>query len=359
MEREEKDLFFKLCSFRTAGREEVEALLKSAATPAVLGHLFFNRMSAVAYGFLRKNDLLGRVNREFRNSLQGAHEQSLQKNARFFEAVQYVTHVLEAQSGLYAMLKGAVLCGRYPEGYRTANDIDLLVSPETVTEIGTRLKEVGFRQGHLRDGVFIHADRKEIIASKMMRGETIPYIRQVDWPGLPYIEVDLNFSLDYKNSRPDSLRSMLGAREKMDGTAGDIWTLCREDFFIHLCGHLYKEATTLPWIAMHRDMTLYKYSDIYLLLDEMTPGEIDRLFARATELDMKDICCFAILQTDQLFERVNAVAVARASQELSDRPGFMDRVISPTDRKIYRYQESRVAKRFFAKDRTALLKEML
>ena len=38
-----------------------------------------------------------------------------------------------------------------------------------------------------------------------------------------------------------------------------------EDFFLHLCAHLYKEATTLPWIEMHRDMTLYKYCDIYII----------------------------------------------------------------------------------------------
>ena len=46
MQRMEEQLFKRLCSFEE--QQFDEALLK-AATPTVLGHLFFNRMQAVAY----------------------------------------------------------------------------------------------------------------------------------------------------------------------------------------------------------------------------------------------------------------------------------------------------------------------
>ena len=81
------------------------------------------------------------------------------------------------------MLKGAVLCKKYPKGYRTSNDIDLLVCPERVTQIGKALIKEGFRQGDIRNGTFIPASRKEIIESRMTRGETIPYIKEVNLPG--------------------------------------------------------------------------------------------------------------------------------------------------------------------------------
>ena len=61
-------------------------------------------------------------------------------------------------------------------------------------------------------------------------------------------------------------------------------TLNKYDFFIHLCCHLYKEATTLPWVKMGRDMTFYKFCDIYMLMFAFLPIEIDKLFCRAKEL---------------------------------------------------------------------------
>lgn len=45
MTENEKRTFVKLCSFLSEDREELRALLKENATPAVLGRLFFNRMA--------------------------------------------------------------------------------------------------------------------------------------------------------------------------------------------------------------------------------------------------------------------------------------------------------------------------
>ena len=56
-----------------------------------------------------------------------------------------------------AMLKGAYLCIHYPAGYRTANDVDLLISPKDVTTIGNLLIASGFKQGTVKNGVFIPA----------------------------------------------------------------------------------------------------------------------------------------------------------------------------------------------------------
>ena len=50
MDAKEKNLFLKLCSFKTADYDDIAVLLQKAASPEVLGHLFFNRMQAVAYG---------------------------------------------------------------------------------------------------------------------------------------------------------------------------------------------------------------------------------------------------------------------------------------------------------------------
>ena len=110
MNKKEKELFKNLCSFREKMSDE---LLLGYATPEVLGHLFFNRMSAVAYGKLYYNGLLGKVNREFRNSLKSAYEQNAVKNESFFVCIQDLNSVLSEHKRKYAMLKGAFLCRYY------------------------------------------------------------------------------------------------------------------------------------------------------------------------------------------------------------------------------------------------------
>ena len=79
MTQKEIELFQSLCDFES---EHFDAFLLAYAGPAVLGHLFFNRMAAIAYGILKKHELLSNVNREFRNSLCMAYEQNRQKNVR-------------------------------------------------------------------------------------------------------------------------------------------------------------------------------------------------------------------------------------------------------------------------------------
>lgn len=355
MRTQEKELFKSLCSFKEEGFGES---LLDAATPTVLGHLFFNRMQAVAFGTLKKHGLLGKVNREFRNSLKGAYDQNVVKNNSFFQCVQLVEEALSACGCQYAMLKGAYLCKAYPEGYRTSNDIDLLVHPNDVTKVGNALLEAGFRQGNIRNGNFEPATRKEIIESKMMRGETVPYIKEVYYPGMRFLEVDINFSLDYKPGDTHLLEEMMG--NSVIERLGDfsVHTLRTDDFFVHLCSHLYKEATTLPWVEMMRDMTLYKYCDIYMLLDDADKEYIDFLFKRAGKLNMEKVCAFAVLQTAELFMFRNSYAVEIASKALGDDPDFIHRIISPKDKKEFIYTQRSVLERFFADNRKELLKEV-
>ena len=355
MNENEIKLFKSLCKYKDA---TMDNSLIEYASPEVLGHIFYNRMQGVAYDTLRKNDLLGKVNREFRNTIQAAYEQNVQRNQSFSKCVAMLSDILSQCSCQVAMLKGAYLCLHYPDGYRTSNDVDLLVLPQDVTEIGNLLTDAGFKQGHIRNGKFSPATRPEIIASKMMRGETVPYIKEVNLPFMNYFEVDINFSLDYKNGCSDILTDMLSKVYTQKQQEISIPTLNHVDFFIHLCAHLYKEATTLPWIKMHRDMTLYKYCDIYTLLSEMSVINIQQIFERAYELGLQKICAYAILETMELFDMECDFARLKALEAIADEPDFCLRIISPTDKKTYTYKTANTTTRFFMADRTIDLKEI-
>lgn len=354
MKEKEKQLFKALCKFREPFSN---SSLLEFATPSVLGYLFFNRMQGIAYDTLKKNSLLGKVNREFRNSLGAAYNQNVLKNDSFYKCVAMLYDILSTYKCNIAMLKGAYLCAHYPDGYRTSNDVDLLVLPRDVTTVGKLLSDAGFKQGNIRNGEFIPATRQEIIECKMMRGETVPYIKQVDLPFMKFFEVDINFSLDYKNGNDNALENMLSRVTLKNENGISIPTLDDVDFFIHLCAHLYKEATTLPWIEMKRDMTLYKYCDIYLLLSEMTKEQLQCVFERATELCMEKICAYAILETIGLFDIENSDTYLMANSAITNDPDFCLKVVSPKDKKSLIYQTPDVTERFFMESRADDLKE--
>lgn len=355
MNKKEKQLFKALCSFKA---DSFDKEMLDAAKPNVLGHLFFNRMQAIAYGTLKSNKALGLISREFRNSLRDAYEKNIRKNKDFYSSVKYLTEILEKCTCKYAMLKGAYLCQYYPEGYRTSNDIDLLVLPEDVTKIGKVLSDAGFMQGYIRNGEFEPATRKEIIESKMTRGETVPYIKKMNFEDMKYLEVDINFSLDYKTGQESVLRDIIDRVITKEVKEIKVKTLDECDFFIHLCSHLYKEATTLPWVEMRRDMTLYKYCDIYMLLEDMTQEAVKKIFDRCKELQMEKVCAFVIIQTSQLFDMENKYSVDISKKILGEDYDFIHRVFSPKDKKIYMYTEKNVFERLFADDRKKLLIEV-
>lgn len=358
MRKNEQDFFIELCNFTDPDIEKIEELVSDCATPCVLGYIFFNRMQAVAYGTLKDIGLINKVNREFRNSLASAYAQNVEKNESFFACLKKLSGILINYRGKYAMLKGAVLCGLYPSGYRTSNDIDLLVRAKDVTEIGTTLSLAGFRQGNIKNGEFIPATRKEIIESKMMRGETVPYILEVNLPYMKYLEVDINFSLDYKNGDDTIVDKIISDATEYIVEDIPVMSLNRFDFFIHLCSHLYKEATTLPWVKMKRDMTLYKFADIYYLLKDFTPEAIRDLFARAKELGMGDVCAFALIWTNELFRIDNEYAIRIAREILAGRESILDEVVNPAEKKTLMYYVSDVRSRFFADNRMAFLMEV-
>lgn len=362
MNHKEKELFMEMAGFKTASHDRLRELVGTAATPEVLGHIFFNRMQGISYGVLKENKVLGGINREFRNSLREAYEHNVTGNYSYYECVGYLNRILSSTDRKYAMLKGAVLCGLYPEGYRRANDIDILVHTRDISVIGNILLDNGFKQGHIINGRFEPAQRREIIESKMMRGETVPYIKRINLPEMKYLEVDINYSLDYKNSEKNTVDMLLNNTVNINIEGKKIRTLCGIDFFLHLCAHLYKEATVYPWIKMKRDMSLYKYSDIYMMLyDGKFYGDRpEKLFERAKELNLTDVLCFAVMQTAELFglDADKGDVISAAGHCINENEQILHTVINPAEKKTYIYRQKDIRKRFFNDNRTSLLKEI-
>ncbi|GHU35333.1 hypothetical protein FACS1894105_03830 [Clostridia bacterium] len=314
---------------------DIESLSNAFSTDLdyiyILGQLLYNRVGGVAYYVLGEMKQLEKLNREFRNTLKSIYHTNITMCNSFYKALYILGSVLSMVDFPYALLKGSFLSGLYLPGMRTSNDIDILINFRDITHITKLLSENGFIQGYLKNDVFIPATRTQIIASQMNRGETVPFVKEVNFEFMKYLEIDLNISLDFKPERDQSIVEKLleNTIAGIQTINGRLNTLATDDFLIHLCTHLYKEATVYNWVEFGRDQGLYKYLDIYLLLNKF--GNIIN-FEKINELGLQKECYYAFNGVSKLF----GVNISLDDLRVSDM-SFLNTITDVSARKMYRY----------------------
>lgn len=341
MDKKDISLILELCKFKSPDPERLAALIGECTDfPGVLGQLLYNRMGGAAYYTLEKCALLSDVNREFRNTLKAIYMSNRLQTDSFLKARDLLAGVLAGVDVPYALLKGGYLVGLYPNGLRTSNDFDLLVSQRDIKAIADCLRSSGFQQGYIRENRFIPATRAEILSSRMNRGETVPFIREIGLPMMPFCEVDINFSLDFQaRQHTDTVSVLLGRAEKRIETAsGWLFTLSPADFALHLCAHLYKEATVFNWVEMGRDLSLYKFSDLYLLLaDGLDAETAEQIARRAAEHGLQKECTYALRYTKELYGMENPKLDYLLETIVPTDLSFMKRILRPADNRVFQY----------------------
>ena len=102
-------------------------------------------------------------------------------------------------------------------------------------------------------------------------------------------------------------------------------------------------------------MTFYKFCDIYALLFDMTEEDVDLLVKAACEYGLTKELAYCLNAVDIFFDVTTKQGKALVTAFSN---GELDEVIAPTEKKIYRYSQGDIVKRFFAKDRMKLLNEV-
>lgn len=337
----ENDLVLHLCRFLDYDEAAIRAALDGGADmPAVLGQLLYHRMGGVAYETLKACGLLPSLNREFRNVLSSMRRSYEIQTDSYCKALAGLGALFASAPFPYAFLKGAYLISLYPKGLRTSNDFDVLVNPRDVTKLENLLKSGGFVQGYRKGDEFREASREEIITSRMNRGETVPFVKRVDLPFMNYAEIDINFSLDFKATGGTPLvGSLLERAERGIPTPkGALYTLSKADFLIHLCAHLYKEASIYHWVQMGRDLSLYKFCDIYLYVRRFLNGSFAGELARTIrQYGMQKECYYALSGTRRLFS-VQSEALDALLRQIQPRDSsYLRRIYDPAHRASYTY----------------------
>jgi hypothetical protein len=302
----------------------------------ILGKLLINRLGALAYHTFLTKELTTGINREFINTLKNAYISSNEKAVEFRNMLDELSSLLQKVTFSYALLKGSYLSQIYPKGTRTSNDIDIFIDETGIDALTNILLENGFCQGYVRQNHFVPATRAEIISARINRGETVPFIKTTSNKYHHFFEVDINTSFDYKvSAQKNILSKMLYQCERSIKTShGYLYTFSREDFIIHLCCHLYKEASTYPWVRFGRDQGLYKYIDIYTCILSESNYSWHKLIDRITALGFGNECHYAFAVLAQMyggvFEEVRA-----ALKQYSTSP--LNIIYDPTTQKTFCY----------------------
>lgn len=341
---DENNLILQLCKIYTYDKEKIQLLLNSNLDyPYILGQLLYNRLGGVAYTILRECDLLKELNREFRNSLEIVYNYNCIKQDSFCKTLDMLSAMFKSVDVSYALLKGAFLINVYDIGMRTSNDVDILVNQNQISEITDILKKNGFIQGNTRGGKFTKATRFEILSSRLNRGETVPFIKEVDYPFLKYLEVDINFSMDYKSDVNNNhmVEEFLKNTEMIIKTKqGYLPSLNRVYFFLQLCLHLYKEATVLNWVKMGRDVSLYKYMDIEVFIDKFFNMEfVNELITIVENLGLERECYYVLFYTKLLFSTRNENLDFALQSIIPNNLEYLCQIIDPENQKVYRFNE--------------------
>lgn len=337
----EQTVILELCKICDNNKVRLSELLTAEMDyPYILGQLMFNRIAPLAYVKLKEYDLLKGLNREFVNSLKNSYIVSKMTTDGFKTFLSSLSYILGSETKPYALLKGSYLASLYPYGTRTSNDVDLLIRKEDITYFADKFKSNGYEQGFIRGGEFVPATRKDIIESRLNNGETVPLIKESGLSNLKYFEIDLNFSLDYKAKQENDLVPVLLENRKalIETYKDNLPTLNHIDFFIYLCMHLYKEATIYDWVKRERDMTLYKFVDIYLFLKKFGDKDFtDKLAEKIIRYGFEKECYYAIVNTCRLFDICEENIGDLIKKITPDDLSYLNRVIYPAEKKTYAF----------------------
>lgn len=223
------------------------------------------------------------------------------------EYIKSISSMLCKSNIKHAFLKGSVLSNTiYPAGARASNDIDILVSKNSIDAVKKVLYELGFIQGEYNYKNDCVEEFSEYTIAKCLndRGETAPFIKVIDKIAIKTMDVDVNFSLDWNpNSNKEVVDFFLEERVLIPIDSNfSIYSLSKEHLFIQLCIHLYKDSALLNIVKKRKVLDLYKFVDLYLFAQNYFETiNIEKLFEDSIKYGFDKYVFFAINYTIKIF----------------------------------------------------------
>ena len=245
---------------------------------SLLGFILVNKIGGYFYNQCLKFDI--KLPKQIQSALFLTYSSYKVRNNILRKFIYKLSYELEAKHINHAFLKGSILSNSYLLDYKTciydigervSNDIDILISASDLTKVEKILTKLNFKQGYYdyKKNKIILFSRKEIINRRINRGETAPFILKTSNKIVPFIEIDLNFSVNETANDTLSNKLLNNTIAYLSIKNTYIRSLSKYDFVVFLIMHAYKEMNVLFMIKHNKDLLLYKFLDLYLLLKDI------------------------------------------------------------------------------------------
>lgn len=204
-------------------------------------------------------------------------------------------------------LKGSVLLDLIYTDYgtRTLNDLDFFVSKNDLKRLPKIMNNLGYIQGeyNVNDKTLTELSREDKLMWKVKMFNLPPFCNIHPEPTVDIISIDFTFGLSFSDKK-DINEKILST----DSILNNKKTLSNIDFFIHLCTHLYKEASNEAWENFAQDINLIKFCDVreyYYFLSKKIDN--DDIISRVNELGVEKAFSFSILYSSILYNDNNLI----------------------------------------------------
>ncbi len=271
----------------------------------ILGYLTYHRLAGLAYEKIKNLNVRNFDYPIYLNTYMINQSQKI----RTYEQNKWINIIsdeLNKKNIKYVFLKGAILNNTlFKYGSRVSNDIDILIEKKSIPIITDVLNKLGFVQGkyNYKTKTIHKFTKKEIKESILTRGETAPFVMKTNLPEIETIDIDINFSIDWKPTNNNIVNDFLNHRiliNKNDNIP--IFSLNHYHNFIELCIHLYKDCTLIDIIRKRKVLDLYKFVDIYYYFKKYEAEiNVDILYKIIKKYKLEKYIYFSLKYVTEIF----------------------------------------------------------
>ncbi|PUA34638.1 hypothetical protein C8Z91_34805 [Paenibacillus elgii] len=246
------------------------------------------------------------INTQYKRLIDYAYLGNKQRNIALFNELKKLLMAFKEKNIIIIPLKGTVLAPNvYKDiGLRTLSDLDFLIRTDQRDFVSNLLKSQGYIVGYYdwsSNDVYPTSRKKELMW-KMYNGNLYPHMKLLDDPFVRFCKVDFSYDIDLKRTYHASNKLL----DKIEnGAIQDVpcSLLNPIDMLIHITIHLFKEASNVHYVHMHKELNLIKFVDLreYTLRiwDNLNPKD---LIKRAIELESTEALFYCFYYLNLLYK---------------------------------------------------------
>jgi len=225
------------------------------------------------------------------------------RNKAYLEELKRIITIMNINGTSCVPLKGAYLIKHlYKDlGIRTINDIDCLIRHRDIGKVLSIMNKQGYIEGEYdnKTNSIKPVSRGKKILWNMKMNNLLPLVKISKSKYVKISEFDFCFSLDL-DIKKEPVDIMI-SRTITEGNDGFNY-LKPSDCFLHLCCHLYKEATNSMWVMIEKDLNLIKFCDIReFVIQKMDESALEESVQFAKEYGLERAIYFTLYYLNEIY----------------------------------------------------------